>query len=109
MAASVSGMMIVSLGMALRFRPAPLMVLVLPVAALKLLVSPWIAFHISGTVGMEGLIRELTVLEAAMPCQLLSFVIAARFKLDEATLSFVIFGNTLLSLLTLPLVHSWIL
>jgi hypothetical protein len=43
-----------------------------------------------------------------MPSQLLSFVIAARFKLDEATLSFVIFGNTLLSLATLPLVHSWL-
>jgi len=108
MAASVSGMMILSLGMALRIHPTPLMALVIPGAVLKLLVSPWIAYHVTGPIGMEGLIRELTILEAAMPSQLLSFVIAERFKLDETTLSFVIVGNTILCLVTLPLVLSYL-
>jgi len=43
-----------------------------------------------------------------MPTQLLSFVIAARFKLDEATLSMVIFANTLLAIITLLLVQKWL-
>lgn len=108
MAAAVSGMMILSLGMALRFRMTPLLVLVLPVAALKLLVAPWVASMITIPIGLAGLERDLAVLEAAMPSQLLSFVLATRFKLDEATLSMVIFGNTLLALLTLPLVRIWL-
>lgn len=109
MASAVSGMMILSLGMALRFRPTPLLVLILPVAALKLLVSPWIASQITGPLGLTGLERDLAILEAAMPGQLLSFVLATRFKLDEATLSMVIFGNTLLALVTLPFVRFWLL
>ncbi len=109
MAASVSGMMILSLGMALRFRTTPLLALVIPVAGLKLFASPAIASWVAGTVGLAGLTRDLAVLEAAMPSQLLSFVIASRFRLDEGTLSAVIFGTTILSLFTLPVIQAWLL
>lgn len=108
MSAAVSGMMIVSLGMALRVRRSPLVALIVPVAVLKLLVSPWIASLIAGPVGLTGIVRDMTVLEAAMPTQLLTFVIAARFKLDEATLSLVIFANTILAIATLPVVQAWL-
>lgn len=108
MSAAVSGMMILSLGMALRVRRSPLVALIVPVAVLKLLVSPWIASLIAGPVGLTGIVRDMTVLEAAMPTQLLTFVIAARFKLDEATLSLVIFANTILAIATLPVVQAWL-
>ncbi|MDX2079876.1 MAG: AEC family transporter [Terrimicrobiaceae bacterium] len=108
MAASVSGMMILSLGMALRFRTTPLLALVIPVAGLKLFASPAVASLVAGTVGLSGLTRDLAVLEAAMPSQLLSFVIASRFRLDEATLSAVIFGTTIVSLFTLPVIQAWL-
>lgn len=104
LASSVTAIMILSVGMALRFRVSHLMVLLLPVAILKLIVSPYMAFRISDLVGLHGLTDEALILEAAMPSQLLSFVIAGRFKLDEATLAFVILADTLLSLITLPLV-----
>jgi predicted permease len=108
MSAAVTGMMILSLGMALRVHRSTLVALILPVAVLKLLVSPWIASLVAGPVGMSGIVRDMTVLEAAMPTQLLTFVIAARFRLDEATLSLVIFANTILAMATLPLVQAWL-
>ena len=106
MAASVSGMMIFSLGMALRFRFTPLMALALPVMAIKLAFSPLIVSLATGPLGITGIFRDVTILEAAMPSQLLSFVIASRFKLDEATLAFVIMADTLVGFLTLPIVHA---
>lgn len=108
MAAGVTGMMVLSLGMALHVRPTALLALVAPVAALKLLVAPAIASALVVPIGLGGLTRDLAILEAAMPSQLLSLVIASRYRLDEATLSAVIFGTTLLSLLTLPVVHAWL-
>jgi hypothetical protein len=41
-----------------------------------------------------------------MPSQLLSFIIAGRFKLDEETLAFVIMADTILAFITLPLVQG---
>jgi predicted permease len=108
LSAGVSGMMILSLGMALKFRMTRLMALVLPVVAIKLVASPYIVSHMVGPLGIVGLFGSATVLEAAMPSQLLSFVIAGRFKLDEETLAFVIMADTLLAIVTLPLVHMWL-
>lgn len=106
LSSSVTGIMILSVGMALRFKVSPLIVLLLPVALLKLLFSPLVAFKVSQWVGLTGLTDEALILEAAMPSQLLIFVIASKFKLDETTLAFVILGDTLLSLSTLPLVRG---
>ncbi len=105
MAASVSGMMILSLGMALRFRIPSRAWLVLPVAGIKLAASPLIVAAAAGAVGTNGIFRDMTVMEGAMPSQLLSFVIAGRFKLDDQTLAFVIMADTILAFATLPLVH----
>jgi len=102
LAASVSGIMMLSLGMALKFRATHLMALAVPVAAIKLLLSPLIVMLVCGPLGIEGVFRSAAILEAAMPSQLLSFVIAGRFKLDEETLAFVIMADTLLSCVTLP-------
>jgi len=106
MALSVTGMMIFSLGMALKFRPTRLMALALPAAAIKLAFSPLLVSFLVAPLGIGGIFRDMTVLEAAMPSQLLSFVIAGRFKLDEETMAFVIMADTLLGFVTLPLVGS---
>ncbi len=106
MAASVSGMMILSLGMALRFRLPRRAWLAVPVAGVKLAVSPLIVAAAAGAVGLTGIFHDMTVMEGAMPSQLLSFVIAGRFKLDDETLAFVIMADTLMAFVTLPVVHS---
>jgi len=104
MAVSVTGMMVLSLGMAFRFQPTRNMLLVFPVAGIKLLFAPYVASVISDNIGLKGLIYDAIVLEAAMPSQLLSFVIAGRYRLDETTLSFVIFVDTIFSLATIPFI-----
>ena len=106
LAVTVSGLMMLSLGMALRFKPTRLMALAIPVAAIKLAVSPLIVFVATGPVGLGGLYGTAAVLEGAMPSQLLSFIIAGRFRLDEETLAFVIMVDTILAFVTLPLVRS---
>ena len=106
LASTVTGIMMLSLGMALKFRPTRLMALALPASAIKLLLSPLIASLVVLPLGITGLYGSAAVLEAAMPSQLLSFIIAARFKLDEETLAFVILIDTILALITLPLVRA---
>jgi predicted permease len=108
LAAAVNGIMMLSLGMALRFKMSHLMVLALPVAAIKLVASPVIVAHVIGPLGVTGVYRSAAILEAAMPSQLLSFVIASKFKLDDESLAFVIMIDTLLAFVTLPLVHEFL-
>ncbi|MCA0304389.1 MAG: AEC family transporter [Proteobacteria bacterium] len=106
LAVTVSGLMMLSLGMALRFKPTRLMALAVPVAIIKLAVSPLIVFAATGPVGLGGLYGTAAVLEGAMPSQLLSFIIAGKFKLDEETLAFVIMVDTILAFVTLSVVRS---
>lgn len=108
LAATVSGIMILSLGMALKFEPTRLMALAVPAAAVRLLLAPLVAAGVAATLGVGGLYGQASVLEAGMPSQLLSLVIAGKFRLDEETLAFVILANTLLGVLTLPMVKGLI-
>lgn len=104
LATTVTGIMMLSLGMALKFKPTRLMGLAVPVAAIKLLLSPLVVALAVVPLGVTGIYRDAAILEGAMPSQLLSFIIAGRFKLDEETMAFVIMVDTLLAFVTLPLV-----
>jgi len=56
--------------------------------------------------GMSGAPLEATVVEGAMPTQLLCLVIADRFGLDLSDLALVIVIDTALAYLTIPLIHG---
>ena len=109
LAVAVSGIMMLSLGMALRFSLTPLMALAVPVSAIKLAFAPLVVFLTVTPLGITGVYSNAAVLEAAMPSQLLSFIIAGKFKLDEETLAFVIMVDTILAFVTLPLVRMLLL
>ena len=102
LSSSVSGLMMLSLGMALRFRINRLIWLVIPVSLLKLVVAPLLMARIVTLYGVNDVYGSATIIEAGMPSQLLSFVISSRFKLDEETLSTVILADTMLAFLTVP-------
>ena len=59
--------------------------------------------------GLTGVHAQAAVLEGAMPSQLLSFIIAGKFKLDEETMAFVIMVDTVLAFVTLPLIRALLL
>jgi predicted permease len=104
--AGVSGLMILSLGMALQFPKAESVGLLVPVLAVKLAASPVVVFLAARALGMEGELLEAVTVEGAMPSQLLTFVIADRFKLNVSILALVIGLDTALAFLTIPFVHG---
>lgn len=101
---TVSGLMILSLGMALKFQKPNHLVPIMAVTGIKLIVSPIIVFFAASALAMNAPYFEAVTLEGAMPSQLLTFVIADRFNLDSELLAQAIFINTMIAFITIPLV-----
>ncbi len=73
------------------------------VSALKLIISPVIALFVVGFLGLTGLDRTVTILEAGMPSAMLSLVLAITYELDMKATTACIFMTTSLSIITLTL------
>jgi malate permease and related proteins len=82
--------------------------LVLPVAAIKLLLMPLVAWGLALAVGFDGDYRAAVVLEGAMPTMVLGMVIADRYGLDTRVYAAAVTMTTLLSFVTLPLWFQWV-
>lgn len=102
------GLMILSLGMALRFTKIrhlkPIMLSVL----IQLAFIPFVVFYIGKSLQMNQPFFEATVIEAAMPTQLLTLVVADEFNLDTEILAQVILITTVLSVGTIPLIRYFL-
>jgi len=102
---TVAGLMMVSLGMGLRYRrlqrPWPLLL----ASGIKLLVSPLVVLAAARWIGLQPPYLQAVVLEGAMPTQLLTFVIADRVGLDVERLALCILLNTAASFVTIPLLQ----
>lgn len=70
---------------------------------IKLLVSPLIALGLAAALGMTGLTRSVSVLEAAMPTAVMASIIATEFQARSAFVTSVVFVSTLGSTITLTL------
>lgn len=103
---TVTGLMMLSLGMGLRYRriyqPLPLLI----AGGIKLLISPLVVFGIATLIGIQSPYLEAIVLEGAMPTQLLTFIIADRIGLNSERLALCILINTAASFLTIPLMKT---
>ncbi len=75
------------------------------VTLLKLVASPLIAFFLS-SIFLSGLELKVTVVEAAMPSMMMSYVLAEQYGLDSKFASFVVLITTMLCMITGPLVIS---
>lgn len=109
LASMVAPLIMVSVGLSLRFRTLgraarPLMML----SVLRLLVAPAIALGVGtlvlGSVG-GGMPLRVAVLEAGMPAMMLTLVVGERFGLDTDFIASAIFVTTAASAITLPLVQ----
>jgi len=99
------GLMILSLGMALRLKKIRHPKSLLLVVAIQLFFIPFIVYFIGKFLNMQQPYFEATVIEAAMPTQLLTLVVADEFNLDTEILAQAIFITTVLSVLTIPLIR----
>lgn len=71
---------------------------------MKLAFFPLIAFLIVSFLGFSGLDFKVSIIEAAMPSGMMSLILAISYKLDYELTSDCILINTVISLVTLPLI-----
>lgn len=107
---AVSGLMILSLGMALRIETlrdrGRQLGLLLPCVTIKLGLSPLIVWAGTRWLGVAEPFAAATVLEAAMPTQLIVLVVADRFGLDTEIAALAALITTTASFVTLYVVHG---
>jgi len=103
--AAVVPLMLLSIGMALRWQAGWIkrIPMILPMAAIQLLLMPLIVWGASIGVGMPEKLLAPAVIEGAMPTMVLGLVLCDRFKLDASLYAEAVTVTTALSLLTLPL------
>jgi hypothetical protein len=103
-------LMLFSLGLSLewsrdRWRLLPSLI---PVIAFRLFLIPALVLLLLNGLSVSGDLRTAIVMEAAMPSMVIGIVICDRFNLDTSLYAAAVTVTTALSLLTLPLWHTWI-
>lgn len=78
----------------------------LAATSLKLLVFPLIAAMLAWLVGVEGVLLQVTVLLAALPTASSAYILARQLGGDAPLMAGIISGQTLLAILTMPLMLS---
>ena len=71
---------------------------------IKLLIFPLFAFVIVNLIGLVDLQYSVSIVEAAMPSGMLSLILSITYNLDYELTSDCILINTVISLITLPLI-----
>ncbi len=74
------------------------------ISVVRLIVAPLILFVILSSLNFDGLMLQVSVLEAAMPTAMNALVLAITYDLDVELVSSVVFITTILCLFTLPLI-----
>ena len=75
----------------------------------RLVVAPVVANFASGLVGLEGLSRDVVVLEMATPAAIMSLILANEFKSNSAFVALCILATTFASLITVTLWLNWLM
>jgi len=113
LAATVSGLMMLVLGMALKYSAFKTLResihVIIPFVLLKLALLPFIIYFLATFVSIPPPFFNAVVIESAMPSQLIVFVTATRYGLDTEYLAIAVFITTVISFLTLPLIHILLL
>ncbi len=73
-------------------------------SVMKLLFFPFIAFLFASQIGLINLEHTISIVEAAMPSGMMSLLLAISYNLDYELTSDCILINTVISLITLPLI-----
>jgi auxin efflux carrier (AEC) len=73
---------------------------------MKLAFFPLVAFFVAGHLGLVNLESTVSIVEAAMPSGMMSLLLAITYKLDFELTSDCILINTVISLITLPVIIS---
>lgn len=80
----------------------------IPTVFLRLLVGPIVAVGVASLVGLQGLGRSVSIIEASMPSAVLTTVLATEFDARPTTMTGVVVLSTLLSPITLSILISFL-
>ncbi|MEZ4516930.1 MAG: AEC family transporter [Chloroflexota bacterium] len=80
--------------------------MVWPAVGMRLLIGPLIAVLIAGVIGLQGMIRSTSIIEASMPTAVINIVLATEFGLPTGTVAAIVALATLFSPITLTAVIS---
>ena len=69
--------------------------------SLRLLIAPLVALSLSALLGMQGVVWQAGVSQAAMPAAVNTTILATEYKLNSSLATAIVFLGTLLSPLTL--------
>lgn len=94
----VLGMQLASL------RETAVMHVAIPVVFVRLVIGPLIGFMTASIIGLEGLGRSTSIIEASMPTAVMTIVLATEFDLEPQLVTTVVILSTVLSPITIPTV-----
>jgi predicted permease len=82
---------------------------ILLATATRLVIAPLIAFPLAGLLGLSGLARQVSIIEASMPTAVMGGVLATEFGSDAQFTTAVILVSTLASIVTLSILLSFVM
>ena len=110
MAPSVGPLMLIALGMGLRWDTLKLRqaTILMPLMLIQLLAMPLLALGVASLAGLPSNLIAAITLESAMPTMVLGIVLCDRYGLDSALYAGAVTLTTMTSMLTLPLWLGWL-
>lgn len=100
--------MLLVLGMQLAdLRGRPTLRLAVPAISLRLVIAPFIALGITALLGLEGLGRATSIIEASMPPAVFNIILATEFDLQPTAVTSIVALATLISPLTLAVTITY--
>lgn len=78
-------------------------------SVLRLLVGPLIAVGLVALLGLEGLTRQVAIVQSAMPTAVITGVLAVEFGADAELVTATILVSTVASVITLSVLLSWLM
>jgi predicted permease len=82
---------------------------ILLASSMRLVVAPLLVLIPVVVLGMTGLTRQVALVEAAMPTAVIAGVLATEFGSDSEFVTGTILVSTLLSIITLSVLLSWVM
>jgi len=110
LANGVVPLMLISLGLSLYISREHLhsMRSVFPVLGIKLIFMPALALGLSMVLGMQGMLQQAVVLEAAMPSMVLGLVLCDRYGLNSVVYAAAVTISTAVSFVTLGIWYGMV-
>jgi len=110
LANGVVPLMLISLGLSLHMERQQLHAMrsIFPVLGIKLIFMPAVVLGLSMMMGMQGMVQQAIVLEAAMPSMVLGLVLCDRYGLNSAVYAAAVTVSTVFSFITLGLWYGMV-